>query len=624
MKRAVLPFVVFAALGWILFQVVPQASTSSARGAAGGDDPQRSTSGPQPSFAVVQHDQLKPADLPQDLASEVLLPVPAYLWRHGCGPTALGMVVGYYDAQGFSDLVPGPASSQTGPVNQVIASGGDKGNPYPPGSEQHFEDYATPLDDTTPTMLTDDALAKGRTPHASNSLADFMQTSFSERDNRYGWSWSNDMGPAWTGYVQLANPSYTANYQEYRYVYGEMTWAVLTAEIDAGHPMVILVDSDGNGSTDHFVPVIGYRTSPSQQYASWDTWSNDTVRWENFRGMAVGAPWGMWGGWSFQLTGAVPPGEFGKLSPANGSTNQPTSLSLDWQDSPGAASYEYCLDTSNDGACASNWVSTGHTSSASLKGLSFKTTYYWQARAVNPNGATYADGNEADTWSFTTQSPIKLLSVWTADGNWNKKTSFKPGEPIQWVITVENLFSSSLSIDLTYDARNPNGVQVVSWKGSMTADPGITDFGLSGTAPSGVMGAYTFTGYVGYLGENSQGTSTVHVSLVDPPGTFYKLSPVDGITVYDSSLSLDWTDSLNAAAYEYCYDTTDDGACSQWIGTGANSNVDLSGLHSGYSYYWQVRATNEGGVAYGNGSETNYWTFTPRVQELLFVPLVSK
>ena len=37
-----------------------------------------------------------------------------------------------------------------------------------------------------------------------------------------------------------------------------------------------------------------------------------------------------------------------------------------------------------------------------------------------------------------------------------------------------------------------------------------------------------------------------------------------------------------------------------------------------------VRSLNEGGVRYANDSASAYWSFTPQVQEWLFVPLVSK
>jgi formylglycine-generating enzyme required for sulfatase activity len=103
--------------------------------------------------------------------------------------------------------------------------------------------------------------------------------------------------------------------------------------------------------------------------------------------------------------GTLPPGAFDKVSPSNAATNQPTSLTLDWDDSSGATGYEYCFDTSNDNACA-NWVSTGATSQATISGLNSATTYYWQVRATNSNGTTYADGSDTVYWSFTTSGSV--------------------------------------------------------------------------------------------------------------------------------------------------------------------------------------------------------------------------
>jgi hypothetical protein len=76
-------------------------------------------------------------------------------------------------------------------------------------------------------------------------------------------------------------------------------------------------------------------------------------------------------------------------------------------------------------------------------------------------------------------------------------------------------------------------------------------------------------------------------------------------------LSLYWGYSSGSSSYEYCYDTTDDGACSTWVSTGANRDVTLSGLAGGTTYYWQVRANNGLGSVYANGNETTYWSFTP-------------
>ena len=267
-------------------------------------EPQQSKTGPKPPAEVLERDKMKTPDTLENIRSEVVLPVPAYSWRHGCGPTALGMVIGYYDNLGFSDLVIGNSFSQTADVDQMIASGGEQFSPNPPGSEEHYEDYASPQD-YSPNMLDDAYITAGRIPHSDNSLADFMNTSKSTENNYYGWSWSSDVGPAFTGYTNLQNPDYQASYNSYYAYNGSLTWSVLTNEIDSGRPMVFLVDSDGNGGTDHFVTIIGYRTSPTLQYASWDTWSTTTVRWEDFEYIGYGIPWGIWGGWSLKLEGEL-------------------------------------------------------------------------------------------------------------------------------------------------------------------------------------------------------------------------------------------------------------------------------------------------------------------------------
>jgi len=258
-----------------------------------------SRTGPTPPPEVLARDLAKAAEQAADLLGAATLPVPAYYWRHGCGPTALGMVIGYYDGQGYPDLILGSAATQTYQVNQAIASGGDSFAPFAPGNERHYEDYARPQD-YAPLMRLDDYLAAGRIPHANDSIADWMYTSRSTHANYYGWSWSNHVGPAFVSYVDQRNPAYAPSYQLWYMGYG-LSWSILTGEIDAGRPMVFLVDTDANGGTDHFVTVIGYRTSPRLQYASLDTWYA-TVRWENFEAIAGGVPWGIWGGWAFSLT----------------------------------------------------------------------------------------------------------------------------------------------------------------------------------------------------------------------------------------------------------------------------------------------------------------------------------
>ncbi|MBN2258664.1 MAG: M6 family metalloprotease domain-containing protein [Anaerolineaceae bacterium] len=101
----------------------------------------------------------------------------------------------------------------------------------------------------------------------------------------------------------------------------------------------------------------------------------------------------------------APPGIFHKYTPANTAIEQPTSLILDWQNSTGATSYDYCLETPVDGSCTT-WT-TGLTSSlVSVTGLLISTPYEWQVRAVNGSGSTLADGGAI--WTFTTGSTVTI------------------------------------------------------------------------------------------------------------------------------------------------------------------------------------------------------------------------
>ena len=258
--------------------------------------PQQSTTGPIPPSVVSPP---VPDNVILDRDDKLMTGVPAYLWRHGCGPTAVGMVIGYYDGHGYSNLIPGDASTQTNAVDQAIASQDNSANP------QHYEDYSEPIETSESSPLPDKSEDPPGDEHISNCIADFMETSWSARGNFYGWSWSSDIGPSFTGYVNYIAPQYTPAY--YNFWYSDDTWNLLRTEIDHNRPMVFLVDSIGNGFTDHFVTVIGYRdTQGYQEYACMDTWF-DSVRWERLRPMSSSYTWGVYGGTTFSLIGSELP-----------------------------------------------------------------------------------------------------------------------------------------------------------------------------------------------------------------------------------------------------------------------------------------------------------------------------
>ncbi|MBN2893068.1 MAG: T9SS type A sorting domain-containing protein [Bacteroidales bacterium] len=219
-----------------------------------------------------------------DSKSQIVISgVPTYLWHRGCGPTALGMVIGYYDSNGFSDLIEGDATTQTTEVDNAIAN------------SDHYNDYSTPLD-YWPNLEQDNSELGGA--HTSNCIADFMQTSWSSEGNYWGWSWSSKIAPAFNSYVSQLNDDYIISSQ--RISYSAYSWDLYKTEIDNNRPVVFLVDSDGDGSTDHFVTGIGYDDA-TNEYAIYDTWDTQ-IHWYTYQGMSSSYAWGIYDFNKFEIS----------------------------------------------------------------------------------------------------------------------------------------------------------------------------------------------------------------------------------------------------------------------------------------------------------------------------------
>lgn len=205
--------------------------------------------------------------------------VPGYLWRDGCAPTAMGMIMAYYDGKpGLDFLMPGDALTQTSDVNQCIASHGSSTDP------RHYEDYARPLDAHTVSVRLDRSSTAPDSCHADDCLADFLHTSRSYSRLRYGATLWTVYGDGFSEYVayRQESASYVGYSTRKTWLQG-LTASLLRSEIRAGRPLLFSIDSDGDGSNDHAVAVFGYRTYRGRlQYACRDTWRRD-VHWAYFR-----------------------------------------------------------------------------------------------------------------------------------------------------------------------------------------------------------------------------------------------------------------------------------------------------------------------------------------------------
>ena len=447
------------------------------------------------------------------------------------------------------------------------------------------------------------------------------------------------------------------------------------------------------------------------------------------------------------LKGSVLPGAFNKATPANGAVSQLTSLTLDWADSSWATSYAYCYDTTDDNAC-SNWTSTGTTSQASLSGLNKSTTYYWQAKATNIAGDTFANGGATVFWSFTTNNATQAEMVSIPAGNFQMgcDPAHNGGYPCySEELPLHTVYLDAYCMD-KYEVTNALYAECVAagncaapvdssshtrasyygnsaydsypviyvdwysaanyctWAGKRLpteaewekaerggsdtrafpwgdASPDCTlanywitsacvgDTSMVGSYPAGASpyGLFDMAGNVWewvsdwygatYYGSQSSWANPTGPATGDskalrgggwpgsdnylrvpsrsnisptifngnigircaaspangatPPGAFDKAAPANGAPSQPTSATLDWGDSSGATSYAYCYDTTNDNACTNWVTAASlTSQAAISGLSASTTYYWQVKATNTAGPTYGNGSPTASWSFT--------------
>jgi hypothetical protein len=128
-------------------------------------------------------------------------------------------------------------------------------------------------------------------------------------------------------------------------------------------------------------------------------------------------------GAAYVFTVPPTPDAFTKSSPTDGLTDQPINLTLNWNSATGATSYAYCYYITEPSDCDDPWTLTTTNTSVALSGLTANTTYHWQVRAVNSDGATDADSGT--WWTFTTvsNSPGAFDKIDPANGAANQSLS---------------------------------------------------------------------------------------------------------------------------------------------------------------------------------------------------------
>ncbi len=314
------------------------------------------------------------------------------------------------------------------------------------------------------------------------------------------------------------------------------------------------------------------------------------VRARNAAGITYANAGSLTAGW-FSFTTIQYPGAFNKSSPANLAVGQPASLTLQWGASSRAVSYEYCLDTLATCSDSSTWISTGTGLSVALSGLTPGATYYWQVRAQNDLGITYA--NTGTGWSFSTLAlPAGFSKINPIDGALNQP----PSLTLTWG-TSAGAASYSYCIDsIDDDACN------ATWISTGT----VASKALTGLTAGTRYWQVRATNAAGTIYANGSSSAWASFSVPPLPGAFNKLDPLNGAVNLLPNPTLTWGAASSAIDYQFCVNTSAT-SCSVWSTT-VDTSVDLSGLNSGVKYYWQVRARTAAGMTYSNGgSLTSGW-----------------
>ncbi len=264
------------------------------------------------------------------------------------------------------------------------------------------------------------------------------------------------------------------------------------------------------------------------------------------------------------------PRAFTKSSPANGATDLAySSVFLTWEYVHNADSYEYCYDTSNDNACT-NWASTGTNSQINITNLSQNTTYYWQVRANNALGTTYANGSANAFWSFTTGENNNVWIQQTDEASWSARNSH----------VAEVLSDGSIILIGGYDGSRPSDAWRstdlgATWtlqtsSGGWAGRAGHNSVSLSDDSIL-IMGGYDGSSYLNDVWRSTDKgvTWTRMTSSANWPGrTSF------GCTALSDNSILVMGGFMGGSSYsKYVYRSTDNGATWNVI----NTSVDWSG-----------------------------------------------
>ncbi|MFP9112730.1 GEVED domain-containing protein, partial [Flavobacterium sp. RHBU_3] len=303
-----------------------------------------------------------------------------------------------------------------------------------------------------------------------------------------------------------------------------------------------------------------------------------------------------------------------------------TSATVSWTASPTstAGGYIYYYSTTNDISTAA--AGTTSSTSVTLTGLSFGTTYYvWVKTDCGVDGlsevvtTSFYQGYCVPSYTYT---GYNILSFSTTNGlstnisNTTAQTAAYSNN-VSSMAGVDQFAGSSFNYSLTVPGYTDAEIWI-DWNQDMD----FADAGEQMSSQTGYgSGNTTYTGTVTVPSGTANGTYIMRVrsryyyyasspcdnyyygvaqdyriTISDPPAC----APVTGFTASAVSLTsavLSWTaSSSSVATYIYAYSTTND-VTTATTGTTSDTGVTISGLTTGATYYFWVRTACTSGIS---------------------------
>lgn len=238
-------------------------------------------------------------------------------------------------------------------------------------------------------------------------------------------------------------------------------------------------------------------------------------------------------------------GSFGKIAPANGTTNiNPASVVLSWGTySPTPDKYSYCIKT--DAPCADddpNWTGVFTNTSITFTNLLYGKTYYWQIRAytcASPDCVpkTYVTADGGTWWSFTTK--LNGVSIVGNAGVGGATLSYTDGTPK--TVTADSIGNYAIALP-------------VNWSGTVTPSKAGYTFLPALTSYSNLSAAQTISNYsatpLSYTISGNAGVAGATLSYVDGG---LKTVTADAAGDYTLPVSYNWGGTVTPTKTGYTF-----------------------------------------------------------------------